>query len=310
MSGSRPDLSVSIGDLRLKNPVMTASGTFGYGVEYAEFFDIGKLGAVVIKAATLQPRVGNPPPRVAETAAGMLNAIGLENPGAEAIIAEKLPALAEYDVPIVVNLAGESVDEYVQLAEMFSACEHVDALELNISCPNVKDGMAFGTSPELTAELVAQVREVTRLPLITKLSPNVTDITEIAVAAVDAGSDALSVINTLVGMSIDVERRQPLLGNVTGGLSGPAIKPVAVRCVWQVYEEVEVPIIGMGGIMDTDDALEFIMAGASAVAVGTATFTNPTTSMEIVAGLQVYLSEHDVPDVKSLVGVAHGQADH
>ncbi len=306
MSGNRPDLSVSIGDLRLKNPVMTASGTFGYGVEYAELFDISKLGAVVIKAATVRPRVGNAPPRVVETAAGMLNAIGLENPGAEAIIAEKLPELAEYGVPIIANLAGESVDEYVRLAEMFSACEHVDALELNVSCPNVESGMAFGTCPELTAELVAQVREATRLPLITKLSPNVTDIVEIAKSAAGAGSDALSIINTLLGMSIDVERRRPLLGNLTGGLSGPAIKPVAVRCVWQVYEQVEAPIIGMGGIMDTDDALEFIMAGASAIAVGTATFTNPTASIEIVEGLESYMADHNIANIRQLVGMAHG----
>ncbi len=305
MTAANPDLSVSIGDLRLKNPVMTASGTFGYGLEYAELFDISRLGAVVIKAATVQPRVGNPPPRIVETAAGMLNAIGLQNAGAEAIIAEKLPALAEYHVPIIVNLAGEAVDEYVQLAEMFSACDHVAAIELNISCPNVKDGMTFGTSAQLTGQLVAQVRQVTGLPLITKLSPNVTDIVEIAKAAADAGSDALSTINTLLGMSIDVERRRPLLGNLTGGLSGPAIKPVALRCVWQVYEHVQVPIIGMGGIMDTNDVLEFIMAGASAIAVGTATFVNPTAGIEIVEGLEAYLAAHDLADVNSLVGAAH-----
>ena len=305
MTSSSPDLSLQIGSLQMKNPVMTASGTFGYGVEYAELLDMSKLGAVVIKAATMKPREGNPPPRVAETPAGMLNAIGLQNPGADAVISEKLPQLADYDVPVIVNLSGESVDEYVQLAEKFSACGQVDALELNISCPNVEHGMDFGTRPELTGELVGKVRAASDLPLITKLSPNVTDITGIAVAAVDAGSDALSVINTLLGMSIDVERRRPLLGNVTGGLSGPAIKPVALRCVWQVYERVEVPIIGMGGIMNTRDALEFIMAGASAIAVGTATFVNPTASVEIVEGLQQYFGEHDLPDLGTLVGAAH-----
>ncbi len=305
MTSNSPDLAVRIGSLRLKNPVMTASGTFGYGLEYAELFDISKLGAVVIKAATLEPRVGNPPPRVVETPAGMLNAIGLQNPGAEAVISEKLPRLAEYGVPIIVNLAGEAVDDYLQLAEKFSACGQVSALELNISCPNVKHGMDFGTHPQLTGELVSKVRAASDLPLITKLSPNVTDITEIAVAAVEAGSDALSVINTLVGMSIDIERRRPLLGNITGGLSGPAIKPVAVRCVWEVYEQVGVPIIGMGGIMNTQDALEFIMAGASAIAVGTASFVNPTASLEIVAGLDAYMSSHNLADMAQLVGTAH-----
>jgi len=305
VSSSSPDLSVSIGGLKLKNPVMAASGTFGYGVEYAELFDIGALGAIVIKAVTLRSREGNRPPRVVETPAGMLNAIGLQNPGADAVIAEKLPELAKHDVPIIVNLSGEAIDEYVELAEKFTECGLADALELNVSCPNVKHGMVFGTCPELTGELVRAVRRATDLPLITKLSPNVTDITEIAVSAVEAGSDALSAINTLLGMSIDVQRRRPLLGNVTGGLSGPAIKPVALRCVWQVYEAVEVPVIGMGGIMDTSDALEFIMAGASAVGVGTAHFVNPTVSVEIVEGLQRYCGEHGLASISDLIGVAH-----
>lgn len=305
MTSERPDMSVQLGSLRLRNPVMTASGTFGFGVEYAECVDLERLGAVVIKAVTVEPRIGNRPPRIAETAAGMLNAIGLQNPGVDAVIAEKLPELASYDVPIIANLAGESVAEYVQLAERLTACGYVGALELNISCPNVSHGMMFSSSPELTGELVAAVRRVTDLPLITKLSPNVTDIVPMAVAAVKAGSDALSLINTLLGMSIDVARRRPMVGNITAGLSGPAIKPVALRCVWQVYEAVQVPLIGMGGIMDSHDALQFIMAGASAVAVGTASFVNPAASVEIIAGLEQYCCGHDLCDIGSLVGVAH-----
>jgi dihydroorotate dehydrogenase (NAD+) catalytic subunit len=305
MSAERPDMSVQIGSLKLRNPVMTASGTFGYGLEYAELVDLERLGAVVIKAVTLEPRVGNRPPRIAETAAGMLNAIGLQNPGVDQVIAEKLPELAGHDVPIIANLAGESVSEYVQLAEKLSECGQVAALELNISCPNVAHGMMFGTSGELTAELVSAVRRVTDLPLMTKLSPNVTDIVSVALAATEAGSDALSLVNTLMGMSIDVARRRPMVGNITAGLSGPAIKPVALRCVWQVYEAVQVPLVGMGGIMDSQDALQFIMAGANAVAVGTANFVNPAATVEIITGLEQYCAEQNVPEIASLVGVAH-----
>ena len=306
MSDAYPDLSLHIGSLVLPNPVMTASGTFGYGLEYAEICDISRLGAIVIKAATVGPRMGNRPPRIVETAAGMLNAIGLQNPGVDLVIAEKLPELATHGVPIIANLAGECVEEYVVLADKFTACGHVAALELNISCPNVEGGMAFGVCPEMTAELVGSVRAVTDLPLITKLSPNVTDITEIAVAAVTAGSDALSMINTLLGMSIDIRRRRPLLGNATGGLSGPAIRPVAVRCVWQVYEVVDVPIIGSGGIMCVEDALEFIMAGASAVAIGTANFVNPLAGTEILDGLLAYCQSNGIEDMSEILGVAHG----
>lgn len=305
MSAERPDMSVQIGSLKLRNPVMTASGTFGYGLEYAELVDLERLGAIVIKAVTVEPRVGNRPPRIAETAAGMLNAIGLQNPGVDEVIAEKLPELAHHDVPIIANLAGESVAEYVELAEKLSGCGHVAALELNISCPNVAHGMMFGTSGELTGELVGAVRQVTDLPLITKLSPNVTDIVSVAVAAVEAGSDALSLVNTLLGMSIDVARRRPMVGNTTAGLSGSAIKPVALRCVWQVYEAVRVPLVGMGGIMDSQDALQFIMAGANAVAVGTASFVNPAAAVEIITGLEQYCAEQNVPEIASLVGVAH-----
>ncbi|MFP3903017.1 MAG: dihydroorotate dehydrogenase [Armatimonadota bacterium] len=298
-------MQVRIGDLVLKNPVITASGTFGYGLEFDEFMDLSSLGAVTIKSVSLEPRQGNRPPRLVETASGMLNAIGLQNPGVQAVIDEKLPELAAHGMPVIVNLVGESIDEYVQLAERLSACAEVSALELNISCPNVGDGMYFSTSADMTAQLVSAVREVTDLPLITKLSPNVTDIAQIAVAAQDAGSDALSLINTLVGMSIDIETQRPHLGNITGGLSGPAIKPVALRCVWEVYEAVEVPLVGMGGIMSTDDAVEFMLAGATAIAVGTANFVNPATSADIVRGLQKYAADRGLSKISELTGAAH-----
>lgn len=305
MTASEPDMQVRIGDLVLKNPVITASGTFGYGLEFDEFMDLSSLGAVTIKSVSLEPRQGNRPPRLVETASGMLNAIGLQNPGVQAVIDEKLPELAAHGMPVIVNLVGESIDEYVQLAERLSACAEVSALELNISCPNVGDGMYFSTSADMTAQLVSAVREVTDLPLITKLSPNVTDIAQIAVAAQDAGSDALSLINTLVGMSIDIETQRPHLGNITGGLSGPAIKPVALRCVWEVYEAVEVPLVGMGGIMSTDDAVEFMLAGATAIAVGTANFVNPATSADIVRGLQKYAADRGLSKISELTAAAH-----
>ncbi|MFO7946666.1 MAG: dihydroorotate dehydrogenase [Armatimonadota bacterium] len=305
MTASEPDMQVRIANLVLQNPVITASGTFGYGLEFEEFMDLSSLGAVTIKSVSLEPRQGNRPPRIVETASGMLNAIGLQNPGVQVIIDEKLPELAAHGVPVIVNLVGESIDEYVELAQQLSKCADVSALELNISCPNVGHGMYFSSSADLTAQLVSAVREVTDLPLITKLSPNVTDIAEIAVAAQDAGSDALSLINTLVGMSIDTETRCPHLGNITGGLSGPAIKPVAVRCVWEVYEAVEVPLIGMGGIMCTDDAVEFMLAGATAIAVGTANFVNPTTSADIVEGLHSYAADRGLSRITDLTGAAH-----
>ncbi len=300
-----PDLSVEIAGLKLKNPVLTASGTFGFGLEYADVVDLRRLGAIVTKSVTLQPRAGNPPPRVYETPSGMLNAIGLQNPGLETVLAEKLPALAEYGVPVVVSIAGEAIEEYVELARCLDASPHVAALEINISCPNVKrGGMQFGTDATLTRELVEQVRQATALPLITKLSPNVTDIVSIARAAVEAGSDALSLINTLLAMSIDVERARPRLGNVTGGLSGPAIKPVAVRMVWEVAGAVSVPLIGMGGIMTAADALEFILAGATAVAVGTGTFVSPAAPTAIIEGLKDYCVRHGVNRISELVGKA------
>ncbi len=300
------DLSVNLGGLLLANPVMVASGTFGYGTEYADLVDLSSLGALVTKAVTLESREGNPPPRICETPAGMLNAIGLQNPGLEAFVADKLPTLAALGVPVIVNVAGASLEEYVAVAERLSAHASVAALELNISCPNVAEGgMHYGVCPQSTRDLVAAVRSVSRLPLIVKLSPNVTAIQPIAQAAVEAGADVLSVTNTLLGMAIDVERQCPVLANVTGGLSGPAIRPVAVRLVWEVFRAVRVPIIGLGGIMTARDALEFILAGATAVAVGTASFVNPRTVGEVLCGLRAYCEESGVTRLADLVGAAH-----
>ncbi|MGM0494273.1 MAG: dihydroorotate dehydrogenase [Armatimonadota bacterium] len=302
MSVARPDLSVEIAGLTLQNPIMSASGTFGYGMEYEEYIDLSKLGAIVTKAVTLEPREGNPPPRVRETPAGMLNAIGLQNPGANVFIREKLPELRDFGPPIIANISGRSVDEFARLAEMLSV-DGVDALEVNISCPNVEDeGMAFGVDCDMTGLLTEAVCEATDLPVIVKLSPNVTDITVIARAAVDAGADALSLINTLLGMSIDVERRRPHLGNATGGLSGPAIRPVAVRMVHQVAQAVDLPLIGMGGVMTASDALELILAGATGVAVGTANFVEPATMEQVIRGLADYCRRHQVKRIADLVG--------
>jgi dihydroorotate dehydrogenase (NAD+) catalytic subunit len=298
--------AVEIAGLKLKNPVMTASGTVGFGEEYAPYLDLSKLGALVIKTVTLRPRAGNPPPRIAETPAGVLNAVGLQNPGVEVLVRDVLPRLARFEVPVIVSIAGETVDEYARLAARLDGVPGIAALEVNISCPNVKaGGIAFGTHPDMAAEVVAAVKRHTGFPVIVKLSPNVTDIRTIALAAAGAGAGALSLINTLSGMVIDVERRRPLLGNVSGGLSGPAIRPVAVRAVWQVYQAVNLPLIGMGGIMTARDALEFIMAGARAVAVGTANLVNPGAAGEVAAGLARYLEEQGIADINELVGVAH-----
>ncbi len=298
-----PDLRVEIAGIAMQNPVTVASGTFGYGTEYAPYLDCSALGAIITKAVTIEPRAGNPPPRVRETPAGMLNAIGLQNPGVEAFIAEKLPALRTFGVPVIVNISGRSVEEFVALADRLSAVEGVSGLEVNISCPNVaREGMHFGVCAQLTAELVAQVVAASRVPVIVKLSPNVTSITEIATAAAEAGAHALSLINTLLGMSIDVERRRPHLGNVTGGLSGPAIRPVAVRMVYEVAQVVDLPIIGMGGIVTAADALQFILAGASAVAVGTVNFVDPGAALSIVDGLADYCRRHGVKRITELVG--------
>jgi dihydroorotate dehydrogenase (NAD+) catalytic subunit len=298
-----PGLSVAIGNMNLKNPVMTASGTFGYGEEYAPFIDLNRLGAVVVKGLSLEPRSGNPPPRIMETPSGMLNAIGLQNIGVRVFIDEKLPFLRKYDTAVIANIFGETVDEYRRVAEILGGTEGVSAVEVNISCPNVKKGgVAFGAVPELAAEVTRGVRGETDLPLIVKLTPNVTDIVEIAMAVEAAGADAVSLINTLTGMSVDIEKRRPHLANVTGGLSGPAIRPVALRMVWQAVRAVKVPVIGIGGIMTASDALEFLIAGATAVQVGTANFVDPTALLKILDGIGEYLVRHKMANITELIG--------
>jgi dihydroorotate dehydrogenase (NAD+) catalytic subunit len=299
----QPDMSVEIAGLTLRNPVMTASGTFASGREYSDFLDLSRLGAVVTKGVSLEPWAGNDSPRIAETASGMLNSIGLQNPGLDAFVAGDLAWLATQDVPVVVNVSGHTVAEYAAVAERLDAQDDVHALEVNISCPNVDaGGMAFGTDCASAAEVTGAVRSVTGKPLIVKLSPNVTDIAEIARAVEGAGADAVSLINTLLGMAIDARTRRPRLARVVGGLSGPAVKPVALRMVWQVYQAVSVPIVGMGGVMNADDAVEFMLAGATAVGVGTASFVDPTASGRVVDGLVEYCREHGVPRVRDLTG--------
>lgn len=299
------DLRVEIAGLKLKNPVMVASGTFGYGREYARFYDLSRLGAVMVKGVSLEPWAGNPTPRIAETPAGMLNAIGLQNPGVEHFLKVDLPFLREFDTAVIVNIIGRTVEEYAAVTRRLSEAEGVHAIEINISCPNIKEGgLQFGSDPVQAARVVRAVKEATHLPVIPKLSPNVTDIAAMARAVEDAGADAVSLVNTFLGMAIDVKRRRPVLANTFGGLSGPAIRPLAVRMVWQVYEAVRIPIIGMGGIMTADDALEFILAGARAVAVGTANFIRPLAALEVIEGLEAYVQESGLP-YGELVGAAH-----
>jgi len=298
-----PDLTIDLAGIRLKNPVLTASGTFGYGEEYADIVDLNRLGGVIVKGISLKPINGNPPPRIWETPSGMLNAIGLENPGVDVFLRDKLPFLRNYDTAVIVNIFGYSLEEYVGVAERLDGVPGVSGLEVNISCPNVKaGGIVFGTNSKAAFELLAAVRKATRLPVIAKLSPNVTDITEFAKAARDAGCDGLSLINTLLGMSIDVRSRRPRLANCTGGLSGPAIRPVAVRMVWQAAKAVSLPLIGMGGIMTAEDALEFILAGATAVAVGTANFVNPRATVDVAEGIGEFLRQQGIGSVRELVG--------
>jgi dihydroorotate dehydrogenase (NAD+) catalytic subunit len=298
-----PDLRVEVGSLRLKNPVLTASGTFGYGLEFLPFFDLGELGGIVVKGLSPRPRRGNPPERVVETPAGMLNAIGLQNVGVDAFLADKLPQLRAYDTAVIANVFGETVAEYVQVCEKLDAAEGVAAIELNVSCPNTEaGGMVFGNDPRALGEVTRAARRATKLPLIVKLSPNVTDIRETARAAEAAGADALSLVNTFMGMAIDVNRRRPVLANVSGGLSGPAIRPLAVWMTWQVRQAVKLPLIGMGGILEAKDALEFLLAGATAVQVGTANFIHPDAAVRVVRGLESWMVGHGVESVRELVG--------
>ena len=300
---NKPDLSVEIAGINLRNPVMTASGTFGYGREFAEYLDLEKIGAIITKGLSIRPKAGNRTPRIVETPGGMLNAIGLQNVGIDAFILEKLPFLRSVDTPVIVNLYGNTLEEYGELAEKLDKLPEVAGLEVNISCPNVKQGgIVFGTDPKAAYEVVSLVRGSTIKPLIVKLSPNVTDIVEMANACVDAGADALSLINTLTGMAIDLQKRRPVLANRTGGLSGPAIKPIALRMVWQVARAVSVPIIGIGGIMTATDALEFMLAGATAVQVGTASFLDPSAAETIAREMEEYLEENGIADVKELIG--------
>lgn len=296
-------MSVNIGGLWLKNPVMTASGTFGYGEEYACYVDINRLGAVVVKGVSLNPRQGNPAPRIMEAPFGMINSIGLQNPGVKAFVTDKLPFLKQFDVAVIVNIFGETVDEYMRIADALTKADGIHALEVNISCPNVeKGGMCFGTDPEIAHEVTQRVKSVTHLPVIVKLSPNVTDIGEIADSVQAGGADAISLINTISGMSVDVENRRPHLKMVTGGLSGPAIKPVALKMVREVVKRVSVPVIGVGGIMNASDALEFLIVGAKAVQVGTANFVNPRATMDIIDGIEEYMMRHQMQDMRELIG--------
>lgn len=297
------DLSIDLNGLNLKNPVMTASGTFGYGEEFMDFFDVSRLGGIMVKGTTLKHREGNPYPRMAETPQGMLNAVGLQNKGVHYFADTIYPRIKHYDTHLFVNVSGSTIEEYVETAEVVNALEHIPGIELNISCPNVKEGgMAFGTSCPSAVAVVEAVRKVYKKHLMVKLSPNVTNIAEIAKAVEDAGADSVSLINTLLGMAIDVKTRRPILSTVTGGLSGPAVKPVAIRMVWQVAQVVKIPIVGMGGIMNVNDAIEFMLVGASAIQVGTANFIDPTVTVKIIDGIEAYCKEHGFAKASDLVG--------
>ena len=295
--------AIKIGGITLKNPVMTASGTYGYGLEYSDFIDLSKLGGIVVKGTTLNPRQGNPYPRMAETPSGMLNAVGLQNKGVEYFCSEIYPSIKDIDTHMIVNVSGSTVEDYMATAERIAELDKIPAIELNISCPNVKEGgMAFGVTCAGAAEVVRAVRKVYPKTLIVKLSPNVTDITEIARAVEAEGADSISMINTLLGMAIDVKSRKPILSTVTGGLSGPAVKPVALRMVWQTAKVVSIPIIGMGGISSCEDAIEFLLAGASAVQVGTYNFVDPAITTKIASGIEDYLVQNNMTDVSELIG--------
>ncbi len=302
---SKVNLGVNVGGLQMPNPVTTASGTFGSGLEMTEYVDLSRLGAITVKGTTLEPRPGNLQPRCAETPAGMLNSIGLENPGVEVFVEETLPKVAEYGSPIVVNIAGKDIEDYGKVAAILEKEDAVHALEVNVSCPNVKNGgMALGTNPDLVKETAEVVKANTTKPVIMKLSPNVTDIVEVANAAKAGGADGLTLINCLLGMAVDIRTKKPILGNVVGGLSGPAIKPVALRMVYQVHKAVDLPIIGLGGITCWQDAVEFLLAGATAVSVGTANFIDPTVTMKVIDGIEQYLIDNGYNDVHDIIGLA------
>ncbi len=293
---------VDIAGIKLKNPVIAASGTFGFGREYAEYMDLNSLGGISVKGLTLKPRQGNKPPRIAETPAGILNSVGLQNPGVEAFIKEEIPFLRQYTAAIIANIAGNTIEDYCEMAEILSNAD-IDGIELNVSCPNVKAGcVAFGNSTAGITEITKRVKAYCKKPLVVKLTPNVTDIKEIALAAEAAGADGISLINTILGMAIDIHRRRPILANNMGGLSGPAVKPIAVRMVYEVAKAVKVPVIGMGGITTGEDAVEFLLAGASAVMVGTASFVNPSACMDIATGIEGYLKQYGYNDVKEIIG--------
>ena len=297
------NLSVNIAGVELKNPIITASGTFNSGKEYANFIDLNKLGAITAKGVSHEPWPGNPPPRIAETHGGMLNAVGLQNPGAKEFIKDDLPFMRQFNTKVIVNLCGRTIEDYINVAKDFGGTD-IDLFELNISCPNIKaGGMAMGTDPKMAETVTKEIKKIVKAPLIVKLSPNVTDITSIAKAAEAGGADGISLINTILGMKIDIHKRKPILGNKIGGLSGPAIKPVAVRMVYQVSKATNLPIIGMGGITTGEDAIEFIMAGATAVSVGMANFTNPQATMDILDGIVKYMEQYKIKDINELKGV-------
>ena len=298
------NIEVKIDRLTLRNPVMTASGTFGYGEEFTDFIDLARLGGIVVKGTTGERRQGNPYPRMAETPAGMLNAVGLQNVGVETFCKSVYPRIKHFDTNVIVNVSGSSIEEYCHVAEMINELDRIPAIELNISCPNVKKGgMGFGTNPDMASQVVSEVRKVYNKTLIVKLTPNVTSVVEIAKAVEAVGADSVSLINTLLGMAVDVERRRPMLSTVTGGLSGPCVKPVAVRCVWQVAHAVNIPVVGLGGIRTAEDALEFLMAGAKAIEVGTANFMDPRVTVKIVDGLERWCEKHGVKDINEIIGI-------
>jgi len=293
------DMRVDIGGVKLKNPVLVSSGTFGFGKEYSKFYDLNLLGGVAVKGITLKPRKGNKPPRIMETPAGILNSVGLENPGLDVFIEKELPFLKKYSVPIIANISGNTIEEYSLMAKELN--DHVDLIELNVSCPNVKEGgIAFGTKSDSVYEVTKEVRKNCSIPIIVKLSPNVTDITEMALAAEEAGADCISLINTIMGMAIDIENRKPYFHNIVAGLSGPAVKPISLRMVWQVAQKVNIPVIGMGGISNWQDAIEFMMAGADAISIGTANFYNPLAPIEVLEGIEKYMVENGIGNTSEI----------